>query len=1069
MVGVTKIQRGNAGYWLAAVAKGEEDYYNKPGDAPGRWMGGLADELGLSGQVDPDGYTAILEGRDPNTGGHLVERPESRVELRADGREKRIDPVLGYDIRFSAPKSVSLLYAFGDQETRERVAAIVYEAVEQGLAHLEDTACYVRRGSEGTKIERGSGFVGMAFRHHMSRAGDPDLHIHLVVSNATRAAGDGKWLSLASPKGRSALYPHSKSAGVGFQAALRAGMLREFGLEFSEVTNGHADLLDFTREQIECFSTRSREIAVWLDQHGVSSPAAAQTAAYQTRDAKDYDVDPDSRFREWEQRAEPLGLSREDVEEMIAQARPREPRLISDEDLHNAVAALEQSTSHFDRRQLLWAIADQLPEGADIGHLTAARDRVLASELVVQIHDSTGPLDANAYTTPRLLALEEEFIATATAGTDDRVGIVPGPTLDRVLGRHPYLGADQREMVARLTTDGDRIALVAAWPGTGKTTALEATAQAWTEAGYPVVGCATSWVAAGEMKDAGVLPSVSIASLLSQAEGWREAGRRLPDSTVIVVDEANVTSTSDLYELLRLVIECDGKLVLIGDPRQISPIGPGGIFIHLTAMLEPISLTEIRRQRKPADRRIVSLVHEGRGSQALDLLRTEGKLIVADNLPSTLHALLLDWHEDFISGADAVMIARRNRDVDFLNEQARLIRHEEGRIGEQEVIVGEHPIAVGDRVQTRINGHEVNNRERWDVTAADPTARTLTLRRVAAEEREVTLGPGYLDLVTNDGAPAVQYAYAITKFGAESKTFDRAYPLLDAESDLEQELVAISRGREVANVYAVASSQLLDPDFGPARRELTDAVQDVREGIERHGAEEAATEVSLRRAVEGLSGAGLAERRRELRRVHAADDPHAAHRARLEDAIARDRSLIDRLASERQELEAQPTSDAQRLTQVLSAEVNTTRRVEANLAERDELPEPNPPSTEALKPQERLEAALIELRIGTLASREITAARAGESKPIYAALGSYPTDPAQAAAWADGAHAIATYRNRHDISDPDTALGSRPRSAATLAEYEDAQKRVDRALRQLQPTQERAPEHSRDAELGLER
>lgn len=85
MVGVTKIQRGNAGYWLAAVAEGGEDYYNKPGEAPGEWIGELAAELGLSGQVEAEAYSAILEGTDPTTGKQLVRRPDTKFrELIAE-------------------------------------------------------------------------------------------------------------------------------------------------------------------------------------------------------------------------------------------------------------------------------------------------------------------------------------------------------------------------------------------------------------------------------------------------------------------------------------------------------------------------------------------------------------------------------------------------------------------------------------------------------------------------------------------------------------------------------------------------------------------------------------------------------------------------------------------------------------------------------------------------------------------------------------------------------------------------------------------------------------------------
>ena len=929
MVGVTKIQRGNAGYWLSAVAEGGEDYYTKPGEAPGEWVGDLADELGLYGQVDAAGYGAILEGRDPRSGVQLLTRPDTRFRERPDGSKKRIEPVLGYDVRFSAPKSVSLLYALGSEQTRARIVRLMNEAVRQGIAHLEREACTVQRGTGGVRIERGTGLVGMAFRHRMSRAGDPALHVHVVISNLTRAASDGKWLSLASPKGRSPLFPHGKSAGVVFQAALRAGFLREFGFEFEQVRNGYADLKGFSRELIEAFSTRSREIANWLAERGVFSVKAAQTAAYRTRGAKESGVVVDERVAEWEAQAEPFGFNRGGAEAMVAAARPREPRAITEDDLFAAVQHLEATTSHFDRRQLLWAIADQLPEGAALPQLEAAVERTLATDRVLLLHSSESPLYPDTYTTPRVAETERDFIDAALAGADAGRAVVDRATLDAALARHSYLGEDQREMVLRLACGGEQIAVVAAWPGTGKTTALKAAAEAWNESGHPVVGCATARTATGSLIDAGLADSLSISKLLYRAEEWAAEGRALPRGTVVVVDEANVTSTFDLDALRRLAQDCEGKLVLIGDPRQIGAIGPGGLYVHLTRVLEPITLTTIRRQHEELDREIVTLVHEGRGSEALDLLRTEGKLIVGEDLPSTLHGLLLDWHHDFASGADAVMIARRNLDVDYLNDRARELRQQEGRLGRLEIIVGERPIAAGDRVQTRINNRDVNNRDRWDVLSVDPLARSVELRRVGGSEEVVKLDKRYLERTTPDGAPALQYAYAITKFGAESKTFDRAYPLLDAGATLEQELVAISRGREIANVYTVVSSDLLDPDLGPGRRELSDEIQDAREAIEREGADFPAVEVAVREEVDSLSWTEIADRHQRLASAARAASPAHSRRDRLDREIARDREAIGQISAERAATERMDSPPATELTRLVAAEVSAEERLRA--------------------------------------------------------------------------------------------------------------------------------------------
>lgn len=121
-MGVTKIRRRNANYWIEAVAEGGEDYYTKPGEAPREWIGTLAAELGLAGEVDRDAYAYVLAGRHPASGEALVRRPEPRVFTDASGRERRVEPILGYDVRFAAPKSVSLLFAPGGSNSCASVA-----------------------------------------------------------------------------------------------------------------------------------------------------------------------------------------------------------------------------------------------------------------------------------------------------------------------------------------------------------------------------------------------------------------------------------------------------------------------------------------------------------------------------------------------------------------------------------------------------------------------------------------------------------------------------------------------------------------------------------------------------------------------------------------------------------------------------------------------------------------------------------------------------------------------------------------------------------------------------------
>ncbi len=1054
VVGVTKIGARNAAYWINAVREGGDDYYTKPGEAPGEWMGSLAAELDLSGEVDGEDYGAVLAGKNPGTGQVLVARPGPRTYRDAEGRERKMEPTLGYDVRFSAPKSVSILYAVGPPEVRDAVLRAHDNAVAEGLAYLERTACWVRRGHEGAQFEPGTGFVGMGFLHRSSRAGDPALHTHLLVSNMTRAASDGRWLSLANPKRSSPLLRQAKAAGHVYQAALRAGITRELGMEWTQPHNGYADIAAIGRPVIEHFSQRRTEILAAMAERGASSAAAAEVAAYRTRANKDYGVDADTQRAEWIARAAEFDLTPSAIERLAETGRARPPRAIAPADLDAALSDLEARHSHFDKRDLLCALASRLTEGADGVALDEALARLLRSERLVEIHKGEEPLASTYYTTARLWELEQQVIRTARESRDAGAAVVDERTVAAVLDRHRYLSGEQVEMVRRLTTGGERIVAVAALPGAGKTTALLAAREAWAAAGFRGIGVATARSASGALAEAGV-PSTSVTDLLIRMDARAERGLPpLPHGAVIVLDEGSATPTPDIAQLVSRVEGCDGKLVMIGDPNQIGAVGPGGVYGHLTDEFEPILLLEIRRQREPADRRIVELAHEGRGSDALDVLRAHERLLIADTLDEALDAQALDWHRSFVAGHDAVMIARRNWDVAALNERARELRREQGELGEGIEVAGQE-INVGDRIITRVNTREVSNRERWDVIDVDAAQGRLLLRRVGEAEQGAILDRSYLERRTQNGEPPVQHAYAITTYASQSKTFDEAFTFLDAGISREDFVVAISRSRGPTSAYSVAAGELLDADLGPGTRDVEDPAHDIRAGAERVAEEFAASQVHIRKKLEALSPVDLARRRSELEerlRGEREPSPQAERLARLEKRIANGEERIAALRQERDAHASQRRPDREQLAQLDSAINHSERGLAQLAAERPQLVEAveSEPRTPTPTSRDRLELTLIEEQITRLYRRQVAKERLHPSEMILNTLGPRPSDPFKAVEWNAGMDLIHSYRQRHGITATSgNPLGPKTGDATRRRERQLAQQRLMRIQQRL--------------------
>jgi conjugative relaxase-like TrwC/TraI family protein len=1066
MVGITKIGARNVDYWINAVAEGGEDYYTKPGEAPGEWMGELAAELGLSGEVDRDSYAAVLAGEHPGTGEKLVSRPKARKFTDAEGRERRLDPILGYDIRFAAPKSVSLLYAVGPAEVRAQVLRAHDGAVAEAVAYLEAHACFVQRGHGGGSIEAGAGFLSMAFRHRSSRAGDPALHTHLVTANMTRAASDGRWLSLANPKRQSPLLREAKAAGHVYQAALRARLTREMGVEWEPVVNGYADITGIGRPVIEHFSQRRAEIVAAMAERGTSSAAAAVVAAYRTRDAKEYGVDPDGQRADWIARAEEFGLTRASIDRMLDRVHRREPQQIGPRQLDRALADLEEHHSHFDRRDLLCAVANQLREGTDARALEAAVDSLLGSQRLIEIHRGAGPLDSTYYTTPRLWQLEQRFMSIARKGENAGAAVVDGATLAAVLDRHRYLSEEQVAMVRRLTTGGERVIAVAARPGTGKTTALAVAQEAWAAAGFRGIGVATARSASGALKEAGV-PATSITDFLIRAQEMAERGLPpLPRGAVIAVDESSTTATPPAASLAELAEGCEGKLILIGDPRQIGAVGPGGIYGHVTNEIEPVMLSEIRRQRDPLDRRMVELAHEGRGSDALDLLRMRDRLVIGDTLPEVFDAQVRDWHESYSNGEDAVMIARRTRDVAELNERAHEALVGEGRVGAQAIRVGGQDFAVGDRIVTRINTPEVSNRERWDVVGVEQGKERLHLQRLGDEARGVTLDRRYLEKVTPSGEPAIQHAYALTTYSTESKTFDSAFSLLDSEISREEFVVAISRAQGPTAAYGVAASELTDPEFGPGTRNIEDPAHELRAGAERAADEYAAVEVAARKRIEAKPEADLARRQAELEHRLAAEReplPLAERLDAVERRIANGDSRLADLAKQREALAAERHPDYDQLAQIESTKRLAEKQMGRLREQRDGLAVEvgsGARRSPALSGAERAELAMIEDRLTRLRRDHVARERSRPSEMIQQSLGARPKDPVEAAHWNAGVDLIYGYRQRNGITATGgNPLGPKPREAVHRRERDQVQLRLTRIQQRLGKERVKTAEH----------
>jgi conjugative relaxase-like TrwC/TraI family protein len=328
LLSIGKLAAGQHEYYLALA---QEDYYVGGVEPPGLWWGRGAERLGLLGLVVKETLRLLFDGFHPDTKAPLVQNPD-----------KTRRP--GFDLTFSAPKSVSILWALVP-ERRDIIEACHEGAVKEALGYLEDTAAFTRRGKGGIYRVPVS-LVAALFEHGTSRALDPQLHTHCLILNVG-VSEDGRTATL---DGR-ALFQAKMEAGHRYQSALARSLTQELGLSVTFHPKGYFSLEEVPQALLQEFSKRRHAIEAELKRRGFSSAVAAAKACMHTRESK-YEVPRDTLFEEWKQVAERLGLY-EKVQDLLQSKSPpfkkeppARPDLLSPSDRRAIERALSNIALH---------------------------------------------------------------------------------------------------------------------------------------------------------------------------------------------------------------------------------------------------------------------------------------------------------------------------------------------------------------------------------------------------------------------------------------------------------------------------------------------------------------------------------------------------------------------------------------------------------------------------------------------------------------------------------------------------------------------------------------------------
>ncbi|SEB01150.1 MobF family relaxase [Rubrimonas cliftonensis] len=648
-IGAVTSAAGASGYF------NRDDYYTRDADSPSAWWGAGAERLGLAGRVERGAFEAVLEGRLPGV--------HERLGFAQQGAWKH---KAGWDLTFSAPKSVSILAEVAGDT---RLLAAHDAAVKAALETVERDLAATRVKNDGRIVREPTGALVVAlFRHDLSRNRDPQLHTHAVVANATPT--ERGWRSIDSR----ALYDAKMAIGLRYRQEL-ALRVQRLGYAIDVTPNGGFEIRGVTSQTIAAFSTRRAEIEARLDAlgkgDGLGTAKDADAATLATRRAKsagERTAEP----QRWRARLDGRALGALDGLRAAAEragpkaARSHEgaARTVAAADvLREATAALAERDAAFSVDRLM-GLAGKIAVGratdADLaGALTDAMSRggALARRVVEADRLARVDMEKEGLTTEALRAEERALIAAEAAGRGAVARLASPQLAGRAIARaaasakeprHAWT-EDQRAATIALLTTRNSVVAVQGLAGTAKTSTVLATYAA---------------EARRLGKDLHALaPTASAAETLAQALGLegRTVDRHLAElksgvtrpiqnrwgyaEPIWIVDEASMLSTAKLRSLLDAATAQKARVVLVGDVRQLGSVEAGAAFRQMQeAGMQTAVLERIVRQTDAALRQAVEQAATGDAARATGYFAGGGGALIVDkDADARLTALASAW------------------------------------------------------------------------------------------------------------------------------------------------------------------------------------------------------------------------------------------------------------------------------------------------------------------------------------------------------------------------------------------------------------------------------------------
>ena len=804
----------------------------------------------------------------------------------AENSKKHQTAIAGFDLVFTPSKSVSIAWGLGDKQLRKDIEAAHEHAIQDVVRHLENTVIMTRRGHNGIRqIDTKNGIIGTKFRHYDSRAGDPNLHDHVVIANRVEGADD-KWSSI---DGRT-LYQYGVECSELYNSRVQQYVTEKTGLQFEpRMQNGKPihEIVGISDEMVRAFSSRRGDISAELDKVKAKFVAdngyepsekqlikLAQQATLATRPAKSEARSLEDLHTEWvaaahalsehgvhvpvdHQLADMLKNASAQYEQNTLQAVRQEAYSTPLEAHTDAVLSrLEEARStwrrtHINAETTRYVRELGLNETQDRGLISSIRQSVIEDSLPLHIikdtrltpreylrKDGTSQyqrIDSELFTSERVLAAENKILDAASRA------VIPASTVDvfelaaqkkrAELAAQGYTLPAGQEAMARAFATSDKLLVVGIGAaGAGKTSSTRLAVDAIEASGNRVIGMAPTAAAAAVMRSEMCINADTVDKILTD---W-ETGKKPLDvrpGDVLLVDEAGMIATPKMEKIITLAQERGALVRALGDYRQLSAVGSGGALRLVDREIGAVHLDELFRFKNPEEAAATLALREPPlvGTDKPFSWYLENNRVVAGSADAMIEDVFRKYSADVTAGKQSIMIASTNETVTRLNDLAQAHAIEHGQVSTGAGAVALHNSSrahVGDTIVTRKNARRLVVNSGQDFVKNGDLWRVTDLHDDGRITAQHTGHGGKVTLPAHYVEQSVELGYASTIHRAQGSTVDTAHALVDASTDRAGAYVALTRGRENNQLYVSLADgekrdDVLDRITGAYERDLT--------------------------------------------------------------------------------------------------------------------------------------------------------------------------------------------------------------------------------------------------------